>query len=403
MPVTPSNPAKRIAGPCLVRFKGQLFFSQGDVLLDPLINVFEVESAAYDPDPREDTFTWSVSFTPLGDISAAMLAILYYTGNIVGQRLVHHKRSFLPAAVNTGDDIITITAHGFRTGHAVCLVSDDTLPAGLTANAIVYLRAVSADTFTLHATEAAAIAGTDPIDITTAGTGKHHIIESEYLEVHSLTDSEEKYRFHNACVTGMPTLTGKPNQTALGEVTFECFRKFGVAHSADDAFYTATIEPNAEAGDLDYDDAVTQAVSLAWGAAAPFSSFTPRDGAVITFGLTLEPVLDGAGGISSRKITGQSVTLTAEPNFIAADAVWAKRKVQGAGTGTGRRLAAGADALNMIGDTLYARLYGAVLTTSPAQFSKSADRVGALTWRATRTFTGGTANPLYYVGVAAPV
>jgi len=403
MPVTPTNPAKRIAGPCLIRNKGSVYFSQGDVIVEPVLNIFNVQSSAYDDDPREDTLTFTIRFTPVGYITAGILAAFYFTGNIVGQRLVHHKRAFLPAGIVIATDVFTITAHGFRDGHAVVVCTDTTMPAGLTENAIVYLHKITADTFTLHAVEADALAGTNPINVTSQGAGTHYIIESEYLEIHSLADDEEKYRYHNTAIVGIPTLTGKPNVTAFGEVTFEAFRKFGVAHATADVFYTRSVAANADAGGLDYAYAITEPVSLAWGAAAPFTSFTTRDGAVASFGLTLEPVLDGAGGICSRKITAQTVTLVAEPNHIGSEAVWAKRKLQGAGSGTGRRLAAGADPLNMIGDSLYARLYGAILTTSPQQWSKASDRVGALTWQATRTFTSGTANPLYYVGTGAPV
>ncbi|HSI08834.1 MAG TPA: hypothetical protein VK985_09585 [Rariglobus sp.] len=403
MPVTPTNPAKRIAGPCLIRNKGIVYFSKGDVVLDPIITPFDVESSAADPDAREDTFTWQVKFTPVGYVSAEILAAFYYTGNILTSRLVHHKRAFLPAAVVTATNIITITAHGFRDGHAVCVTSDDTLPAGSTENAIVFLHKLSANTFTLHPTEADALANTNALDLTTQGTGTHYIIESEYLEIHSLTDDDEKYHFYNTAIIGIPTLTIKPNVTPFGEITYECYRKFGVAHSADNAFYTRSLEVNAEAGDLDYDQVITEAGSLTWGAAKPFDAFTTKDGAAISFGLTLDAVLDGAGGIASRKIMSQEVTLTAEPNYITAEAVWAKRKVQGAGTGTGRRLAAGADPLNLISDSIYARLYGAICTTSPAQYSKTLDRLGALTWKATRTYNAGVANPLYSVSEEAPV
>lgn len=402
MPPTPVNPAKRIAGPCLVRYKGVTFFSQGDVILDPVLATFEVQSSAYDPDPREDTLSFNVRFTPVGRVTASLLAVLYYTGNIISNRLVHHKRAFLPAAVDVAANTITITAHGFRTGHAAVFDTRDTIPGGLTANQIVYLHAVDANTITAHASEADAVAGTNPINITSQGVNTHYVIESEYLEVHSLTDDQEKYRFHNTAIVGIPTLTGRPATTPFGEITFEAFRKFGVAHTTDDAFYTYSLEVNAEAADLNYGDVITEPVALGWGNAKPFDSFRTLDGAAISFALALEAVPDGIGGIASRKITGQTITLVATPLNVSAEEVFAKRKLQGAGAGSGRRLAAGADPLNMIGDHLYSRLYGAILTASPTQYGRTVDRVGALTWQATRNYTGGAVNPLYYVGTAAP-
>lgn len=399
--ITTVNPADRVAGPCLIRFKGRTIFSQGDVNIDAQLETFDVESSSYDPDPREGSLTFGIRFTPVGVLDT--LDMFYYTGNIVSQRLIHHVRRFLPAAVTTGTDVIAIPNHGFRDKHGVVFTTDGTLPGGLTKNALVFLHKIDDDSFTAHATEADAAAATNPINLTTQGTGVHKVIEMEYLEIHSLTDDQEKRRYHNVGIVGIPSFRGNPKATAFGEATFEAFRKFGVAHNAANAFFTDSLEENTEAADLDLDDAPTQAVKLQWGAVAPFDDFRVADGVEMGVALNLRAMPDGAGGVASRIIDGQTITLQAAPLNISGLALYNKRVLQGAGTGTGRRLAAGADALNVIGDTIYARLYGAILTTSPLVYGKTAERVGALTWQATRNFTGGVVNPLYYVGAAAPV
>ncbi len=65
-------------------------------------------------------------------------------------------------------DVITSTAHGLTNTQAVILVSSTTLPAGLAANTVYYVRDATTDTFKL-ATSSGGIA----IDITDTGTGTH--------------------------------------------------------------------------------------------------------------------------------------------------------------------------------------------------------------------------------------
>ena len=72
-------------------------------------------------------------------------------------------------------DVCTATAHGFVTGDMVSVFSSATLPAGLASNVIYYVRAIDANTFTLHRTSVDAQANANIVDITDAGTGTHSI------------------------------------------------------------------------------------------------------------------------------------------------------------------------------------------------------------------------------------
>ena len=47
-----------------------------------------------------------------------------------------------------------------------------------------------------------------------------------------------------------------------------------------------------------------------------------------------------------------------------------------------------------------ARLYAAALTGGPAQWATASDRIGDLTWQATRL--GGSSSPLFLLANAAP-
>lgn len=74
-------------------------------------------------------------------------------------------------------DICTKTAHGFVTGQKVRLTnSGGALPAGLAAATTYYVIKLTADTFSLAATDGGAA-----IDITGAGTGTHSIVGYENL------------------------------------------------------------------------------------------------------------------------------------------------------------------------------------------------------------------------------
>lgn len=80
--------------------------------------------------------------------------------------------NYVVSAVNTGTDVLTITDSGMATGNMVYFVSTGTLPAPLVAGQRYYTYMVSGDdTFKLSDTYAHAKAGTNFINITSAGTG----------------------------------------------------------------------------------------------------------------------------------------------------------------------------------------------------------------------------------------
>jgi hypothetical protein len=76
--------------------------------------------------------------------------------------------NFLPAAVNTTTDIITITNHGLVDGDAVQFSTSGTLPAPLATSTVYYVVQSANDTFRL-----ATSSGGSGINLTTQGTGTH--------------------------------------------------------------------------------------------------------------------------------------------------------------------------------------------------------------------------------------
>lgn len=390
-----SNIALRLAGPAVITYKGATFASKGDIQLALENSTFELQVDAYGTiDNRSAGKLATVRFVPVG--AWENLTVLWPANLQVIGGLTTPVRSFLPAAVNTGTDVITITAHGFESGAAVRLFSFGVLPAGLVAGTLYYLRAVSADTITLHATRAAAVAGTDPVDITDAGTGTHRLIEQEPLVM--VTAEGERYTFHVAALANFPAINGVSQDTLIGEVVFDLFRKAGVPATTADSLYTldaaAYVPP-----DIDPDDILTQAYTFTWGN-APWQNLETVDGIRWAPTFTTEDVVDDAEGVLAKRITGVAVTVSCRPLGLTPAAVNAALLLQGAGAGRGASLASGDDFV-MEGDGVEVVMTNAGLRAGPQAAGRSVDRIGELSWFASRKYNAGSFEPLFTVGTGA--
>lgn len=78
--------------------------------------------------------------------------------------------------VDTGTDIFTLASHGLFDGALIHVASTSTLPTGLSANTVYYVRDTTASTFRLAATS-----GGVAIDITGAGAGTHSLYDEVNL------------------------------------------------------------------------------------------------------------------------------------------------------------------------------------------------------------------------------
>lgn len=395
------NPANQILGPAYVFTRNKAFYSKGNIQVTPRLETFDVELASVGRvESREASLSYEVRFTPVGRLDA--LSVLWPYGIANPGELVHAITDIVSVATDT--EIVTVRSTArFRDGAPVRVkpVGAGVLPTGLSASTLYYAHILSGTTLTLHATEAAALAGTGAVDITAAGTGLSRIIEQEYLKIIDRLGTQ--HLFHNAAVVGSPDINASAAQTAIGEVVFECFRAFDTAPTNAASIYTkstgVTLDTSFSPADI-----VTETFSLAWGASAPWAAMMTRAGARVSFPLSLDPVGDDSIGTISRRIQDASAELVAGVIGISEDDINSKLLPQGAGAGRGRRRSS-ADNLNLASTTealLYVRLYGAVLEANPLNWDRTLERVGDLTWRPTRTFATGVANPLYYVGASAP-
>lgn len=69
--------------------------------------------------------------------------------------------------------VVTLNSHGLVSGDAVSFTTDGALPTGLTASAIYYAYVINANTFSLAATQADAVAGMNLITTTGTQSGTH--------------------------------------------------------------------------------------------------------------------------------------------------------------------------------------------------------------------------------------
>ncbi|MFH1732451.1 MAG: hypothetical protein ABIF82_12490, partial [Planctomycetota bacterium] len=93
--------------------------------------------------------------------------------------------------VNADTDVFTSAAHGLTTGQPLQISTSSALPAGLTASTTYYVRKAGADTFTLHGTNAGAVANSGKVTVTDTGTGTQTLQIGNKLSVAGLFKSRQ--------------------------------------------------------------------------------------------------------------------------------------------------------------------------------------------------------------------
>lgn len=171
----------------------------------------------------------------------------------------------LRATINTTTDAITAGKHGFYNGDRVMIGirAGGTLPTSspqVNETAWYYVRVLTPDTFTLHATRANALTGSSPINFSTAGTDVM-IIGQFDLEI--IGEDGERITFHAAAITTQPTLMLSRMETPFDEVEFTAYLRNGKRTTDADAFYTID-SPGWTGWTADVADIPTQSPWVAW-------------------------------------------------------------------------------------------------------------------------------------------
>ncbi len=376
-------------------YDGSVFRSKADVKLDPTLDTFAIENDLYGPvDLRAGDQPLKVSFTPEGRFTD--LAVLFpYLAVSLGSLITP---VYTCGAIVHGDNTIAIAETTLPAGTSVSfgISGVGTMPTGLTAGTLYYLSANASGLRTVHTTSAHAIAGTSPIDITSNGTGTLRYVVQKALVI--LGADGTRITLHNVALTKMPSINAKSKETLWGDVEFEAFPKNGVDRTTANSVMTVDTAAFSDTG-FDPAEIITQPYALTWGA-APWAAIYTKSGITIEPSLNLAAVEDDASGIISRRITSLGFTAKAQPMGIDFASLLTKLNLQGAGAVRGRSLAG--DDLDISGTDVFMRLNKAALVGGPAQWKTDLDRVGELTWQATRSFTAGVADPLFFIGDEAP-
>lgn len=204
---------------------------------------------------------------------------------------------------------------------------------------------------------------------------------------------------HAAALTKMPSLNLGVSQTMMGSAMFTGIVKNNTDPTAAAAYYTESAV--AYPGDAGFatTDIFTRSYSAAWGAVSPWSAFQAEGGWTVDFDLQLSP--QKVDGIGTVDMTFQSLGVTAKCVPVGPSQADLLSKAAGtAGLGVS---VATADNLNITATGVYVRLTRAALVETGMTYGNTAKRISESTWIATRGITAGSADPLFHVGIAAPV
>ena len=385
-----------IGGPCLMTYRGGTFRSKGDVTVSLALETFPIDTSALGQvDERTREHPVRIGFVPDGEWSS--LSVLWpYANTQFGTYItpqytvvsISGNQIYAPGSYVISGDAVYAAAYG------------GTIVSGLSSNTLYYLHYISPDAFTIHATYAAAVAGTSPISIS-MGTGTTRLVVNNPLTIQ--TQAGQLITYLNVAVVQMPEIIGSAVATAVGEVTFEAFLADGQDWSGTNSLYTQVANPWP--GDPSFNPAniLTGEITAVWGALAPWNSFSTKNGWRISFGMTLTPVEVDSVGLVTRRLSNLVVTARSTPLGIQESDLQNALYLQGTNAARGRSLATYGNNLNLsaVAGNLGVKLFNAALRGGPEIFSNKLDRVGELTWVATRTYNAGVPQPLFYVGAQA--
>src|SRR3989449_3027516 len=170
----PVNTSTILGGPAVVQYRGASFFSKGSITLTNNKQTFPIVTDRFQKvDERVSDEELKVGFEPAGEFEN--LSVLWpYASTVLGSLIAPQSQAV--TGLNTATDVLTITPHGFATADPVLLhvSTGGALPTSapqVDSLTTYYVRAIDANTFTLHPTAVDANANTNPVNFSVAGTG----------------------------------------------------------------------------------------------------------------------------------------------------------------------------------------------------------------------------------------
>jgi hypothetical protein len=385
-----------IGGPAILTYRGATFRSKGDIVLDTTLGTFPIETDILSQvDERVSERPIRLRFTPEGAWDNLSILYQFFEYNSFGDLACPQR-----ILGSIGANQCHVSNHLLLPGDAVVpmVQGSGTITTGLSAGTLVYVHPVDPDTLTFHTTRADALVGTNNIAIS-AGTGTTIISVNNPLTIQSVDG--ELYTFYNAAVVQPPGIRVTTVNTLFSEMTFEAFIREGYDWTTDGALYSLVANPWP--GDTGEDPTLilTQPTQAAWLATAPWDNFNTKNGWDINFATTWSEVMVDNFGTINRRYSNLIVTARAIPTGITSSDVASAIKLQGTGADRGRSLGTSGHNLDLTADGFFVRLYQAALRGGSGHYSPRTDRIGELTWLATRSFSNGTPNPLFYLGTTS--
>lgn len=384
-----------IGGPCLITYRGGTFRSKGDVTAHLELETFPIETSLYGQvDERVREEPTRISFVPDGEWSN--LSVLWpYASTPFGTFITPQ---FSVASIAANQMNVGSTAQ-FLSGDAwvAQVQGTGTIANGLVAGTLYYLHVVSSTNISVHTTYANAVAGVNPIAIS-SGTGTTVGVLNNPLTIQ--TEDGFLWTFLNCAVSKMPPLRLSTVETAIGEVEFYSYLSDGQDWSGTNSRYTYAQNPWPGDTGFSPSSILTGEIQAVWGGVAPWNPFDTKAGWAVDFAMSLTPLSVDNVGIISHRLSNLVVTAKAIPLGVQPSDVTAALYLQGNNAARGRSLASFGNnlLLSAVANNLGCKLFNAALRGGPSIYSNKLDRIGELTWVATRTFGSTGPNPLFAIG-----
>lgn len=208
--------------------------------------------------------------------------------------------------------------------------------------------------------------------------------------------------FKNVGISRMPSLQLTAGETAIGEMEFTALRSDATTWEVADSIVAAGVYSAPDHTSFGAGNHIVEPWTAVWGS-SPWDSFQTESGWTITPNMELSEQRVDNAGLIDLNVRALSVTAQATPidTALTESVILGKLGHSGVGRFRGQSLASlGADLeLQSQDSEILVRLDQAVLIAAQLGWGSESKRVGQCTWRATRTFTAGVANPLMTITV----
>lgn len=217
------------------------------------------------------------------------------------------------------------------------------------------------------------------------------------LVIKPFTSPQAVLTFKNVGISQMPPLRLSAGETVFGEVEFTAMRTDASTWEVVDSIVAASVHSAPSHTSFTAATHSVQPYTSAWGL-DPWDNFETEAGWTITPAMDLFDQRVDNAGLVDRCVRTLSVTAEAVPvdTGLTEAVVLARLRHAGSGIIRGQSLAAGGADLYITGlvNELAVQVDQAALVDVQLGWGGESKRVGKCTWRATRTFTAGVANPL---------